>query len=94
MAAVEESFVVDLDDLELGEIEEFEESMGCSLAETDLNSAKALVRLIWITKKRDDPKFTLDKARKVKLSQLGDGEDEGPPTPAKPRSKRAANGTQ
>ncbi len=87
----EEHIALDIDDLELGEVEKFEEAMGQTLGEVDLNSAKAIVRLVWIVKRRDDPKYTLDKARKIKISQLGEnGDDPVPPTKAK--SKRAAAG--
>lgn len=89
----DERIVIDIDDLELGEVEEFEEAMGQTLDEININSAKALIRLVWIVKKRDDPKFTLTKARKLKLSQFGmDGDEPGPPTRANGQSKRAASG--
>jgi hypothetical protein len=88
--AEQETVSIDLDDLELGEIEEFEELMGRSLGEVDLQSGKAMVHLIWIAKRREDPDYTLDDARKIKLSQLTGEEDEPDPTPA--ASKPVAGG--
>jgi hypothetical protein len=90
-----EVVAIDLDDLELGEVEELEESLGQSLSEIDVSSARVIVRLIWITKKRNDPKYTLDKARKIKLRHLPqdqNGDEPAPPTPAKGTSKRAGTG--
>jgi hypothetical protein len=87
-----DSISINLDDLELGEIEELENTLEVSLGELDLTSARVMVHLIWIAKRRDDPTYTLDDARKIKLSQLQDDDEGGevPPTPA--ASKPAGNG--
>lgn len=93
----DEPISINLDDLELGEVEEFEEAMGQPFGEVNIESAKAMVHLVWIVKKRDDPKFTIAKARKLKLSQFSEaqnGDEPAPPTQAKPKSKRAGNGRQ
>ena len=60
-----------LDDLELGEVEEFENAMdGKTMAEVDLTSARAIIWLVYIVKRREDPSFTLDDARSVKLTDI------------------------
>jgi hypothetical protein len=60
-----------LDDLELGEVEEFETAMGGqTMAEVDLSSAKAIIWLVYLVKRREDPEYTLDDARSVKLTDI------------------------
>jgi hypothetical protein len=60
-----------LDDLSLGEVEEFETAMGGqTLAEVDLSSAKAIIWLVYLVRRREDPAFTLDDARAVKLTDI------------------------
>lgn len=59
-----------LDDLELGEVEEFETAMGCSMADVDLSSAKAIIWLVYLVKRRDDSTYTLDDARSLKLTDI------------------------
>lgn len=73
--------VIDLDDLELGEIEEFEELSGVSIAQVQSGlPAKAVTALVWIVKRKTDPNFTLEMARKVKLSDVDFAEDDANPT--------------
>lgn len=65
-----------LDDFELGELEWLEEELGIFFADIGsddqaqrvIQSMKAATRLVYIIKKREDPEFTLDEARKLKLS--------------------------
>ena len=73
--------IIDLDDLELGEIEEFEELSGVSIAQIQSGlPAKAISVLVWIIKRKQDPDYTLDMARKVKLSSVDFAEDDANPT--------------
>lgn len=73
--------VIDLDDLELGEIEEFEELSGVSIAQVQSGlPAKAVTVLVWITQRKLDPNYTLEMARKVKLSSVDFAEDDANPT--------------
>jgi len=78
-----EKLSINLDDLTLGEMDEFEELSGIKLSDIDGGSipAKALIALVFISKKRTDPKYTIKKARAVKVTDLQLGAD---PTPAKP----------
>jgi hypothetical protein len=70
-----------LDDLDLSELEALEsvtgQPMGVILSEFQTNrfSAKTLTGLVWLMLKRDHPDATIDDARKIKLSQIAD-EDE------------------
>ena len=64
---------IDLDDLTLGEMEEVEQIVGVPFGEafedTTL-SAKALLALVYVVKRRENPNFTLDQARNFRLSDL------------------------
>lgn len=72
-----------IEDWDLGDIVDFEENSGMTFdalvtaAETSERLKKpvgftmrAIVALVWIMKRRDDPEFTLEKARAVKLTEL------------------------
>lgn len=64
---------IDIEDLTLGEVEEFEEASGGATV-SDINRgnvpARAITALVWVFKKRGDASFTLDNARALKLSDL------------------------
>lgn len=69
-------------DIELGETIELEEAFGCEIGEIDWNSAKGIMYAIWIAKRRDDPEFTIEDARKIKWNELQPPEEDAdPPTP-------------
>lgn len=68
----------DFDDFELGELEWLEDELG-SLEDDKLASMKAMVRFVYIIKRRDNPEFSLDEARKLKLNVFS----EPPPRPTK-----------
>ena len=55
-----------LDDLELGEVAEFEDMTGTTLENADWTSAKTLIPIVWIIKRRSDPAFTQEDAGKVR----------------------------
>ncbi len=82
-----------IDDFELGELEWIEDELGCTLDEVDPHSMKAAVRFVYLIKRRDDPDFTLDDARKLKVSVFADPEDaRADETPAaRKRPTRAAS---
>lgn len=65
-----------LDDLTLGELEEFEDHMGAPLDLINLDSAKALRFLVWIVCRKGNPGFTLQKAGEIKIVDLMLPEDE------------------
>lgn len=68
-----------LDDLSLGEVEEFEGALGVTMAESDLTSAKAIIWLVYLVRRREDPGFTLEDARAVKLTDIIRPEEQDSP---------------
>ena len=77
----------DLEDFELGDLEWLEDFLGAPLNDGNaLNSMKAAVGFVYIVKRRDNPDFTIDDARKVKLASI---DAPAEPAPAKPRPTRA-----
>ena len=80
-----DKLALDLDDLTLGEMEDFEKASGLTLSTIQDGNipAKALIALVWIARRRDDPKYTLKDARSVKISDLQLGAD---PTAAEPET--------
>ena len=63
---------IDVNDLTLGEVEFFEEQSGLTLADLQAGqlTTKAVIALVCVTKRRDDPAYTMDDARKVKMSDF------------------------
>jgi hypothetical protein len=87
----------DIDDFSLGDLEWLEEHIGMPLSdERALSSMKTMVGFVYLIKKQENPQFTLEEARQVKLSTLdaGDTADaaEGEGKPAK-RPTKAARGS-
>lgn len=83
-----ETLNVNVDDLTLGEVDDFEEASGLSIVDVSKLlkgkkplPAKALIALVWITKRRADESYTLEQARSVKVSEL-----ETEPRPTKGKS--------
>lgn len=65
---------MDFEDITLGEIEEIEDYAGLPISEIgEMDKAgthKLRLALAWIIKRRDDPKFTIADAKKLKASEL------------------------
>lgn len=84
---------IDISDLTLGEVEEFEEITGLALSnfgEGKPFPAKALVALVFLTKRRIDPSFTIEDARLLRINELSYGAEEV--APADPTPLRAVSG--
>lgn len=66
------SIRIDVNDLTLGEVEFFEQESGLSLGDLQDGkmTAKAVIALVCLVKRRTEPDFTMDDARKVKLSEF------------------------
>lgn len=88
-------------DLTFGDLEDFETLTGQALMDTfdkvsdggDLKglSAKAVIGLLWICGRQQNPDFTLDDAKKVKLTELEVEVGEEPdPTPGGDSAKSSA----
>lgn len=63
---------IDVNDLTLGEVEVFEELSGQSIEDLMGGSitTKALLALITVTQRRENPDYSMDDARRVKISEL------------------------
>jgi hypothetical protein len=64
---------IDYDRITLGDMESLEEHVGPHVWEElrgGKPSAKTLVALVWIMRRRDDPTFTLEDARQVPVVAL------------------------
>jgi hypothetical protein len=63
---------VDMAELTLGELSEVGEILGSdvSTALQGPQQPRAIAALVWITLRRDDPTYTLDRALGLKMSQL------------------------
>lgn len=69
------AFVFDINELDLGELEDFAEATGIDpMALTDgwQPTLKAVRAFVWLVKRREDPGYTLEDARRVKVSELGE----------------------
>ena len=67
---------MDLQDLTMGEIEEIEElageSIATALASTGTARTKTLIGIAWVQRRKTDPTFTLDKARKLTMRDINE----------------------
>lgn len=84
-----------IDDFTLGECEWLEEEMGCPLDQISWTSMKAAVRIVCLVKRREDPNYTLEQARELKISVFDDveasnGNGSGRPTSGRGKKKAAA----
>ena len=62
---------VDQSELTLGELADIEDALGCSLATAfDRSTARAIAALVWVTRKRTVPDFTLADALTMRMDQL------------------------
>lgn len=78
----------DMDDFEIGDLEWLEEYVGKPLSDPDtLNSMKSVVGIVFLIKRRDNPAFTIEEARKIKMNVFGPGEQ---PTNSRKRPTKAA----
>lgn len=85
-----------IDDFEIGELEWLELELDCAIDEINWASMQAVLRIIVLIKRRDNPEFSIDDARKMKLSIFDEpAEDAGNgsrPTKARKGVKRASSG--
>lgn len=72
MPTEDSEFRINIDAFTLGEVDEVEEIVGKPLTEilSRTLSAKALIALTYIAKRKDNPDFTLDDARAIPLSGI------------------------
>lgn len=86
-----EPFNVDLGELTLGDIEDVEEAAGMSfsaivdeLGGERLPPARVLTALVWVSRRREDPDYSLETARSLRLSDVRVGGGDGAPEPDPP----------
>lgn len=68
--------VVDLDDLEFGEIELIEEAFGCAADDVDFRRAKAIRWLVFISMKRAGADVKFDDLGDLKFSAIEDAPEQ------------------
>jgi hypothetical protein len=64
---------IGFEDLTLGELEEFEDISGVGIevfGSDNKTPVKALTTLVYLAQRRNDPTFTLEAARALKLSEV------------------------
>lgn len=69
----DETIEFNLEDLTMGELVELEEVAGLEHVQMLMKgqaSAKALLAIAYLMKRRDDPNFTVEDARELKLSSI------------------------
>ena len=81
-----------IDDFTLGELEWLEDECGAALDKVDFSSMKVAVRIVYLLKKREDPDYTLDQARELKLSIFDEAEVEGNGKRPTRAAKKGGNG--
>lgn len=79
-----------IDDFELGDLEWLEDFLQKPLTNlNNLNTVKASVGMIYLIRRRENPEFTIDDARKTKMTAIF-GADEPEDQAAKRPPKKAA----
>jgi len=75
----------DLDKVTLGDIVDIEDVCGVpwdEIVEMDNPPTKVLLAMVWVAKRRDNPKFTLDDARQTPIADIRAMTVEADPTVA------------
>lgn len=72
---------VDNSNITLAELADVEEALGCSLgSQFQRGQARAIAALAWVTRRREDPGYTMAQALELRMSELdivSQGTDEG-----------------
>lgn len=62
-----------LEDLTLGDVEEVEKYAGqplASLADAGANKGRLMTALAYVIKRKDDPKFSMEQAKQLPMSEI------------------------
>jgi hypothetical protein len=89
----DKTYTLDPEDLELGEIELLEDEMDSAVADIDFNRGRAMRVLVFIAVHRENPDFSMDDAKRVKISAITDVQQNGngsAPAGARKRPTKAA----
>jgi len=76
-----DTYEIDFDTLTLGELEVIEREFDKSIAEVDLASARGILILAWIAKRRQEPLCSLDEIRALPQSAVEIDEGDADPLP-------------
>lgn len=74
---------LNVDDLDLGDCMDVEEVTGepafvtFAAAQNGAMTAKAMAALVWVSKRKTDPTFTFEDAKRIKVSTLSEEADAG-----------------
>ena len=85
MSEEEGTLTFDLDKVTLGDIVDIEDVCGVpwdDIVEMDNPPTKVLLAMVWVAKRRDNPKFTLDDARQTPIADIRAMTVEADPTVA------------
>lgn len=74
-------YEIHVDDLTLGEIEVIEDACDKRIDQIDFGRSSALRALVFVLRQREDPRFTMDDARHLKMSAIDFPQDEPEPEP-------------
>lgn len=64
---------MNVNELTMGEIDEVENYAGVplsSLASTETSNTKLLIGLAWVIKRKEDPKFSLEHAKRLTMDEI------------------------
>ena len=64
---------MNVNELTMGEIDEVETYAGVplsSLASTETSNTKLLIGLAWVIKRKEDPKFSLEHAKRLTMDEI------------------------
>jgi hypothetical protein len=64
---------MNVNELTMGEIDEVETFAGVplsSLADAETSNTRLLIGLAWVMKRKEDPKFTIEHAKKMTMSEI------------------------
>ena len=75
-------YSLDVDSLTFGEVELIEDATGKAFGELDFDSAKSLMALAWVARRRVEPLCSLDDMRALPISAVQPVEDDVDPTSA------------
>jgi len=89
----DEIFTLNFDDIEIDEMGTVEDLTGRSMNEIDWTSARGMQGIVWIVKHRQDPRFTLQDAGKLRFGQVEDAPPAEGDKPKRPTKAASSGGT-
>lgn len=81
------TYSLEVDSLTFGEVELIEDATGKAFGELDFESAKSLMALAWVARRRVEPLCTLDDMRALPVSSVQPVDEPDPTTAGEPGDK-------